>query len=540
MDNVVSDLIVSTEPSLVTVTGLNNVASSPIFVLPPELLAFIIELATLRIARWNEDDWIYRALRDWIPSIHDQRQAATLSLVCRAWRALALDTACLWSAPRLELDAEKESYNLNPLCLERSQQSLVSIIIDTSEERARVVRDQWGSPLHGVLLTAEWMRRVRDLWFPCAASLAQLDSPALESFLGRSQRMDLPQSAPQLRTLLLHDVYLFDEQLDELVRSPLLAQLTRLAVECYPHWWQTRDDVPRLLSVIECASSLTDLAIRNYLRTQDMRWDVTNVPLRDVAVLPCLRRITLVGDQIFMVALLQHIQLPADVELWLQPADTVAPDAAELEVQMQFVQLHLSHPAHTPVKLVLKPMAIPSYDKDRHSWRDSIDVELYRADGRRMLCLPLRLPLSHDDFLSRLTALVNAVPWVSMAEVHLRTSSAPPVTLLHAALRAPRLAVLHASAPALDSGMAALISAPPASDGDAHTAEPCLPALRKLVAVGMHAADLGYVEVLLRQRRDAGTLVLEALELEDAELEVSSWTAAATLATVVCSYFSTT
>jgi hypothetical protein len=513
--NRTTDLAVDTSGGYVVLDAV-----SPILCLPPELLAYVMELASFRIARWDEDDWINRGLHDWIPFIHDQRQVAILSLVCRAWRALALETACLWSAPRLQLDAERESYICNPLCFERSQQSLISIVDDHSDDSVSAALDLVPQ-VQNAMLTAELMSRVRDLWLPCGASLAQMDSPALESLIGRPPRgsvgeVELPRYAPHLRTLLLHDVHLCGTQLDGLVGNPLLAQLRRLAVAFHADWWQDRQDLLHLLSIVQCTPLLTDLAIRNHLRTLDMEWDVTNMPLRDVVVLPHLRRITLVGDQIFMVALLQHIQMPADVEIWLQPADTVDPDNAELEVQMQFVQLYLSHPAQTPVKLVLKPMAVPSHDKGRHSWRESMDVELYHADGRRMLCLPLRLPRSHDEYMSRLTALADALLWTSVAEVHLRTPSAPPAALLHKLLRAPRLAVLHARETAL-SEIAAFLPALSENSGGAHAPEPCLPVLHTLVAVGVPAGDLEHVKELLRARKNmASVLTFEALESEDA------------------------
>jgi hypothetical protein len=111
-----------------------------------------------------------------------------------------------------------------------------------------------------------------------------------------------------------------------------------------------------------------------------------------------------------------------------------------------------------------------------------------------------------------LSMLAEVVPWASLAEVHLRSLSAPPVSLLHAVFRAPHLAVLHVSAPVL-AGMTVLLAAPSASDEEAGAPEGYFPALRKLVAVGVRAESLEEIEALLRTRQNVGPkIALEAID----------------------------
>jgi hypothetical protein len=208
------------ESSLTADTDDNysDVSSSSILLLPAELIAFTMELATIRIARWDEDDWTYRAMRFWLPTFYDQRQAIGLSHVCRAWRKLSLATASLWTTLRLGINGEKRRCVLQSLCLERSQQSLVNILagpyVWVDGRPVERMGENFLPPLQGDVLSPELMDHVQVFWISREHSLFGLHAPTLETLeiywsleLRKGYAGQLPRTAPQLRTLLLQNMF---------------------------------------------------------------------------------------------------------------------------------------------------------------------------------------------------------------------------------------------------------------------------------------------------------------------------------------------
>jgi hypothetical protein len=183
-----------------------------------------MELATIQIARWDEDDWMYCAMRFWLPTVYDQRQVIGLSHVCRAWRKLSLVTASLWTTLRLSINGEKRRCVLQSLCLERSYQSLATILADpylwVDGRPVEHMGKNFLPPLQGDVLSLELMDRVQIFWISREHSLFGLHASALETLeiyesleLRKGYAGQLPRTAPRLQTLLLQNMFLFDRDL---------------------------------------------------------------------------------------------------------------------------------------------------------------------------------------------------------------------------------------------------------------------------------------------------------------------------------------
>jgi hypothetical protein len=474
-------------------------STSPVSRLPPELLAYIMELATLRHLPWNMTHWIHVALREWLPTVHDLGLSIVLSHVCHAWRHLATNTASLWTALRFE-DVGPQVLP-NRVLLVRTNAALLTVYAEavlthglpTSQIPPVTSSDplvQYTGIAHGL------MSRVQHSWITHAGPLGSLNAPFLESLHvcppAYAEAIDLPKHAPKMRTLSLDDVDCRGDQLQSLMTYPLLAQLTRLAIAFHGIYSQSQEDITHILGIIESAPMLTDLAIRNRTRTDD--WDewATDFPvLRAPIILPQLEHLTLIGDQIVMVAVLNNMRLPDQLELWLQPEDGPDPwtDYPELEMQTLYVKRHLSHAAHKPSKLRIAPLELSR----EYDWMyNSIYAQFFCMDGRRTLVIPVQASI-YKRF-PWLEDLVAAIPWDTITEMHLymATMELSSACSFETMLQAPCLEVLHVDASAVAEVTKAVhIYGPPV---------PFLPALHTLVALGVRVGDL---QVLLQARENA-------------------------------------
>jgi hypothetical protein len=486
--------------------------------LPPELLAYIMELTTLCALPWSTDHWIYVALREWLPTVHDLTLAVVLSHVCHGWRQIALNTASLWTALRFK-DAGPQTMP-NRALLSRTKAALLVVYAEALLTHRNAIRSPpttpSSPPLEYATMMRDLMSRAEHSWISRADPSSFQDAPFLESLHVCPPTYDgaveLPKHAPKLRTLSIENVDCRGDQLASLVTCPLLAQLTRLAISFNGEFAQGPEDITHLLGVLERAPTLTDLAIRN--RTRDMEWEewATDLPvLRDPIVLPRLERLTLVGDQIVMVAILNNIRLPEQLELWLQPEDgeDAWSDEPELNMQMLFVRRHLSRFARKPSKLVIAPLALPIR---KHFWLyESLCAQFFGSDGRRLLTLPVQA--SVYGCTSWLVDILAVTPWDTVTEMRLYLAAIKlpgtrvPFTEV---LRATCLEILHVDASAV-AQMVNLIGVhgPPS---------PFLPALRTLVAVGVRVGD---IQALLQAREGAssGSSKLDRLVLGRSEFQ---------------------
>jgi hypothetical protein len=307
----------------------------------------------------------------------------------------------------------------------------------------------------------------------------------------------LPREAPRLRTLVLEGLDLKGPQQPVLKDSPLFARLTRLAIGFQVESPQSYQDVVDLLGIIERAPLLQEMVIRTYFRTW-FGWGDDRQLLRDKVVLSQLSRLTIHGDQIVVVNLLNNLQFLEHLELCLDPTvDWRDPDMHELEAQWAFVKSFLSVPVHAPVKLV-----VAEADSMRATLR-SIRLDLYRADDTRVLALPVQVQNTEEMFVTWMEGLVEAVLCDLLIELHVYIAS-PPDCLLQVALRLPRLASLYLGSGAIERIQDVVTTGVHYS--------PCLSTLRTLV---VRPAHIEHVQSLLRVREAAGpTTALEILTLE--------------------------
>jgi hypothetical protein len=501
---------------------LQRVPPSPVSVLVPELLAYIMELATLRRAKIQTSSWMYVALQDWLPDVHDLRQAVILSHVCGFWRRVALDSASLWTSPRLELHGSEVGFD--SLWLARAKDALLTVLSDSPLRQNNAHR--LGSAfisLDDPDFRSRLGSRLQHLWSSDPIiPLTELEVPFLQRLHAFSrvenEPLDLPKSAPKLRTLSLDDVDLRGAQISAVMECPFLCQLTRLAIGFDPYLSQNREDIVNVLNLIERVPFLTDLAISNVYRSGFWRtWSSERAALRERVDLPRLERLTLVGDQAVMWAVLDHIRLPEHLELWLEPAvvGSQYPDDLERVLQEEFLTRHLSQPSRMPSKLVVTYTEFQHGDTDR---KDFVNLQLFHRDGQLLLSLPIRGVYSHDGLLGWLHVTAAAVPWDILKETHLLFGDTiPPDDLLERALRARRLVTLQAGN-AVIVRMVELMRATRVVHMDSSDeTEALLPGLRTLVAVGMRYEDF---EALLRgwkavnPYRTFKTLILEGCQVD--------------------------
>jgi hypothetical protein len=481
---------------------------APVSQLPEEIVADIMQLATSCVAFWVEDDWIFTALRDWLPIVSDLVRVIALSHVCRSWRQIALAATTLWA----QAYPSNGDGALYLLAVERSGAAALRFALSGSSHLVSPftrLEHMWNDR------AGELTKRMQHLWLPWLLPMDGFPAPELESLYRiathhGSGPYSLPYDAPRLRTLVLHEANLEGEQMRALVHSPILPQLRRLAVSFEHGSWNTFRDVTNLLDVIQRASSVEHLAVRTWYRPDEwMQWIRERASLHDQVVLPQLSRLTLLGDQIIVTALLHHLWLPKDVDLCLDPTiDDEDPDWPELDAQRDFVKDFLLLPAHVPTKIVLsskqKPPGFTFFTR----------MELFRADGSRALHLPI---CGHDTsgiYMPWLSNLGGAVPWDAVREVHIHMLG-PPDSLLRMTLRAPRLTVLKLGPSALSCMQRMLVKGERCS--------PFLPTLRTLVASGTFVTD--HLHTLLQAREDASpdhpleTLVIQPMQAGPVDLE---------------------
>jgi hypothetical protein len=501
----------------------------PVSRLPAELLAYIMHLATIRncTAGRAENSWIYTALRDWLPSVQDVSEVISLSQVCRSWRQTALGTRSLWTCPRLEIVGG--DYALRLTLLERASGVPLTMVFDgfppsdlhawTGKwvtESLRPLYDAWVESTNSQGFSSQ----IQHLWLPLHLPLEDWNAPMLESLYTRAavggEPVELPRHAPRLHTLVLDSVTFSSGKRLAIEDAPFLPHLTRLALG-FESGVQTITDIVRLLDVIQHAPMLTDLAVRIFYRRDEWdRWSRGRTPLHSQVVLPQLSHLTLNGDLIILSGILHHLQLPDGIKLSLDPkVDTQDPDAPELDAQRGFVRNFLAHPAHKPTKLSFTG----SPDQTQEP-RYLARVEAFRANGQRVLTLPICVRMSQRFYHLWLRGLADSISWDPITELHLCLGN-PPDWLLRMALQAPRLVVLAIDGRAL-AGISMLL--PKETLGSTNF----LPALSTLVVKEAYVESL---QPLLRACEERGiesaleTLVLENFEIEAMEVEVviRSW-----------------
>jgi hypothetical protein len=490
---------------------------APIARLPWEIVGYIMQLATSHIAPWDEKDWIFHVLHAWLPMVYNLTRISALSHVCRSWRQIALATATLWARAYPLIDEPFLSTlgraSGAPLTLTRGHSRKYGVRLPQTTELERLWSE--GS-------AEELMERMQHLWLTeDFLFMNGLAAPQLESFHTRATRgyrgpYDLPRNAPRLHTLVLQEANLKGEQLRTLVDSLILPQLRRLAISFEDSSWNTCEDVVNLLDVIQRASLIEHLAVRIWYRPDEwIQWWPERATFHDQVVLPRLSRLTLLGDQMIVVALLHHVQLPKNVDLYLDPIISHKnPDWPELDAQRDFVKDFLLLPAHTPAKMVL------SRKRELHDFPFFARMEFFRADGSRVLDIPICGKEFSDIYVRWFRGLASALPWEKLDEVHIHMLQ-PPESLLRMALCAPQVTFLELGPSALSCMQKMLAKGERCS--------PFLPTLRTLVACGTFVPD--HLQTLLEAREDASpdhpleTLVLEAVQAESADIAhlIDSW-----------------
>jgi hypothetical protein len=468
----------------------------PASLLSPELLAHIMELAAFRKAVFRSSSWMFFALQDWHPDVPDLNQAIILSHVCGFWRRVALDTASIWTAPRLSTYGDHLYVHdfVDSSLLGRAKETGLTIY-SSARPNTRRGADAF-IRLSDLVLTSriEPMSRLEHVWVtfgdPVSIPLTEQDAPLLKSlYVSVAKPLDVPKNAPRLRTLVLDEINHRRAQLSTVIECPLFPQLTRLAIGFSIKASLASKDIIDVLNIIERAPSLTDLAIRNVYRAFFwVQWSTERTTLQDKVNLPLLERLTLIGDSIVMQAVLDHVQLPDRLELWLEPAveNSQYPDDPERTLQAEFVAHYLSQPYHIPSKLVVTHMEC----EGRHGGRnDFVSFQLFYSDGHRPLSLPIRGEYSDAGFFYWIRDVTAALPWDLLTETRLSLGDLlPPDELLKRTLRAGRLTTLHASSSAIARMAEIMRVSMGAGSGDERTV--WLPELRKLVAVGVCLEDL--------------------------------------------------
>jgi hypothetical protein len=492
-----------------------------------------MEMATLRKAESDPHSWMHGALEDWFPEVADLKQAIALSHVCCFWRRVALDTASLWTCPRLESDELSVSdVGIDSSWLGRAKEQPLTIC---SSCRPRTYRSEDSFiRLRDLVFTSRYERGIRlqhvwSTWIgrPVVIPLFGMDAPLLESLYISEELaeepLDLPRSAPRLRTLVLDELNL-RRALNTAIKSPLFPQLTRLAIGfagCI-----SQDKIMNALNIIERSPRLTDLAVRNVFKDSFfLQWgrDTERTPLRDKVILPLLKRLTLIGDLVVMQAVLDHVKLPEHLEIWLEAGveGRFFPDALERKLQTDFVTRYLSHPSRIPDKLQALAASMECQDWNGNR-KHFVSLQLSCSDGHRLLSLPHRGVFSYSGSLRWLCDITTALPWDMLTETRLSLGDLlPPDELLERTLRAGRLTTLHAGRSAVVR-MAEIMRASLDSDSwDEPTG--WLPALRILVAVGVCLEDLRSFLLAWRDvnpNRTFETLVLEGCQIDAEAVDV--------------------
>jgi hypothetical protein len=508
--------------------------------LPLEVLCRIILEATFHIPLWGGP------ASSWIPEFSDPRRAVVLSHVCKDWRAACVGFPALWSTPVVSL----ASHELDGEMLGRAADSPLSIVL--WRQKTGIGRfvpateiadgsDPAMPPFLSSLLKGN-MHRIRDFFYKgdeLPMDVLEMDAPMLETVCidatamkGVEPVVSLSMRAPKLRLLALPSV-------GTPFRAPVLsnAHLTHLAI--HGDWWETEPQtVINWLDTLSQAPNLTHLEIDFPRWRNSWDWWIAEgrPPLRERLGFIPLTTITLIGELVVSVAVLQHLQLPTDVELNLQTPDGGSADTPEVACLCSFIAPHMTAQGHLPF----------SAQFSREEWHDTLfRLELVGSHERVIIYLGDNEfdPYSKEAFNQHVGTLLASAGWDRLEElaVDMPAGSSPDLArwIMQMLKNSSTLRIIRCTGSVV---LAALLEAllDPAATTSVHE---CItvrfPALKTLVLthIGMHnpciqlslgvsgrPTNLKELTTVLTRRALLGTslnmLMLEhcGLGLEDAEV----------------------
>ncbi|CCL98561.1 uncharacterized protein FIBRA_00561 [Fibroporia radiculosa] len=222
-----------------------------------------------------------------------------LTHVCRHWREMALATPMLWSTIHARV-------SLPYLCasLERAADALVSLsIYDTRPAVTKVI--QANAVRIVSLTTYTYCLQLLAIFMPRLQKL-ELHGNGHPYILLHSRNEHLPQ----LRTLLL-------DSLSLPLSSPWLKKLTRLELSRHPHYL-IETNFTEFLNALNSCVDLEILKIDQ--RSGDHPGFTDDLPSSNVAFLPKLRILGLIGKIDDLNILLRHLVFPPTIYIQLEGA----------------------------------------------------------------------------------------------------------------------------------------------------------------------------------------------------------------------------
>jgi hypothetical protein len=364
-------------------------ASLGIAQLPFELLSAILVESTLYVPPWKG---FSTSVTPWVPEVSHLCRAIALSHVCHGWREACLALPALWNAP---LYPQREPRELDALMLARAQELPLAIIWSTDDDDVHFLDlPDWDTPEEedppdNVLpplqtFLKDNMARIRHLYvsqemFP--VNFFDVDTPVLETaYIGcrmlRGDRSPAFPRAPRLRCLAFPSMGLE-------FSSPVLASqhLTQLTL-CGPSWAIERHSVINILDTIAQAPQLTEFTLTSSRFRAGLwdNWTSEGKPLFRQRLPPMpLEKVTLIGDFVGAVAILEHLELSSEIHLTLEiPRDGCA-DWPEMAALCNFLRPHMEVHHHAPLR------ARFSQDSNTLS-KNVIQIEL-ESSHERMLTL---------------------------------------------------------------------------------------------------------------------------------------------------------
>jgi hypothetical protein len=392
-------------------------SSRPIVRLPVEISGAILLEAASHIPSW---EGFAPSFPCWVPPVSNPRAAVTLSHVCRDWREICVGSPTFWNAPLLRSFA----HGLDTEIIARAQDYPLSIFWKWD---AALVLDDDDTPPDGAdvmvpravgALLRNNMSRIRHLFYAGGGiplDLLEMEAPLLETAYitqGREIWSGTPNTLT-LRAVNLHSLALPSAGTAFCSPRFLCPHVTRLALR-NPESTVNRHNVVDLLDLLAQFPNVTELSIASSrYRTGLTDWVIRGRPLlRERLPHSQLLEVTLIGDFVISVAILEHLQLSADVRLALEiPADGNA-DPPEQDAAAAFLRSHMQSKRHWPVSA--------RFSQDRAAWeRDVFRLELLGSHERVITFLggsyfdPYRRP----EFDANVPTWMTSIGWDRLQEL---------------------------------------------------------------------------------------------------------------------------
>jgi hypothetical protein len=367
------------------------IPASGILTISADLLALIFEESAANRLIWTwEHQFTTPAPYSTVPN--SQKRAIIISHVCRQWRAVALDTASLWTSPNFTYRDDGMDFEM----VRRAKRASLNVKI-----KLHVEKSEWITQFQ-----TEFMPIVEKMWIraPHSTIISLLENtPRLRALSVQTwgDKLDVSHfttTSPTLSTLSLNKVV-------SLPPLQIFCAITRLFI-FYGN--PTPDQLSQLVTIIPHAPNLVEL-VAEFLQRDEEEWDDTELGNGTSILLPYLRAITLTGDFVCCTAVIDRLAFGSEPSrIVISEHNDVYQDEQQYDVFESFVRSHTADPRFSPVhaKITVTP-------------ESTFVVELHSSDGSTTI---LQLVLSEDEdgdeyWMERSMNLLELIEWDNLSSL---------------------------------------------------------------------------------------------------------------------------